>query len=185
MGLYFAALTIVVALFFVRGDAGYLIAVVCLCYVVFDIVCAYGESAQKKMRDEMRELARKLQMSDLEEDAAVESDSSESEDQASEDSDLSDTEVAEDEAVENDVTGGEMDIDTDVVDVACEDIPDEELSEEDLAKRKRAREAEELMTPAMKAKYEGLEGKELEYAIAKDKVQGMISGFGSSESKTA
>lgn len=189
MGLYFAALTIVVALFFVQGDAGYLIAVVCLCYVVFDIVCAYGESAQKKMRDEMRELAQKLQKSE-EEDAALELESDNSEVESSEESEISDGEIANDAAVENEASGDEHaegDVDADA---ACEELhdgvtSDEELSEEELAKEERKREAEELLTPAMRAKYKGLEGKELEYAIAKDKVQGIISGFSSSESKTA
>jgi len=198
MGVYFSALTIVIALFFVRGEAGYLIAVAGLCYVVFDLVCAYGESRQKKLHDEMRELAKKLCRDEDETAEGAGDDLDENDDieldDASELSDNGDELLEEDcgdEFSEDDDTAADIEAadDTEIgpeaETIANEEIPDEELSDEEIANRERAREADALVTPAMRAKYKGLEGKELEQAIAKDKVHSMIAGFGSSENKTA
>lgn len=198
MGIYFSALTIVIALFFIRGEAGYLIAVVCLCYVVFDLISAYSESKQKKMQEEMRELGKKLHLDEEEEleegqaDSGIESD---------DDLDVTEGEMNGEEAAENDnATSEELedgnvdsDIEAEEADTASEVALEEEsktaveevLSEEELEERERFRRLKESLTPEMKLKFKGLEGKELERAVARHKVEVVLNNFDSSTNKTA
>lgn len=179
MKLYLVALIAVIGLFFIKGELGYLIVVVSCCYVIFDIIATYVEKTQQKMREEMQELARRLKINE-EEETDAEKEIQDTDQQINEDSE--DSEEAEEASEATSDDSEEKDSETPAE--AQADSP--EQSEDDSSTKSSKKETEtksdkqgssELIPEELKKKYKGLEGKELEYAIAKDKVQNILSQF--------